>query len=374
MINILIVEDSTTACFLLKSILDSDENLRVIGTARNGEEGIQKTLALNPDLVTMDIHMPGMDGFETTRRIMAQKPKPIVIVSTSIDPEDIKISFKALEAGALAVVAKPSGPGSKKFEHDATHLIETVKLMAEVKVVGRRTHISPPKIPLLPTKVTAKPVELIAMGASTGGPAALSAILTALPVNLSVPILIVQHITEGFDQSMADWLTAVTHHRVQLAQDGQLLCPGLVLFAPRGKHLGVSSGRRIVLDSSDPINTFRPSITYLFQSLAGVYGPRAVGVILTGMGSDGALGLVEFHKAGGYVIAQDEATSEIFSMPGTAIASGAVDQVLPLNDIPNALNAILQAQLVNKNREASQETGGSFVGERTSPTRLPPAS
>jgi two-component system chemotaxis response regulator CheB len=301
---------------------------------------VQQTLKLDPDLVTMDIHMPGIDGFEATRQIMAQAPKPIVIISASVDPGEVKLSFQALAAGALAIVAKPSGPGSPTFKAEADEIIRIVKLMAEVKVVGRRGFSRLPKAPVVKIS-TAQPVELIAIGASTGGPAALWTILNGLPADLPVPILIVQHIAEGFDRGLADWLAGSTKLKVDLAQHGQPLSAGQVLIGPRGKHIGVSETRRIVLDQlTDPIGGFQPSATYLFQSVAKVYGGRALGVILTGMGNDGAQGLAALHKAGGRVIAQDKASSIVFGMPEAAVALGAVDQTLPLKEIAGVLGKL----------------------------------
>jgi two-component system chemotaxis response regulator CheB len=344
MIRVLIVEDSPTVCLLLKAILDSDPDIKVIDIAANGEEGLKKTLTLDPDLITMDVHMPGMDGFEATRRIMAQAPTPILIVTGSVDPNEVKLSFQALEAGALAVVQKPVGPGSPKFQTAARELVQMVKVMADVKVVGRRT------IPRQPRTLVAalRPIgqiEVVAIGASTGGPAALASVLGGLPADFSAPILIVQHISSGFDVGLTEWLSSTTRRPVGLAQDGQRLDGGQVFIAPQGKHMGVTASKRILIDSqTESIGAFRPSVTYLFQSVARVYGPHAVGVILTGMGNDGTAGLVALHKAGGYVIAQDEASSVVYGMPGAAVAAGAVDQVLPLERIAGSLSALLKME------------------------------
>ncbi|NMB90898.1 MAG: chemotaxis-specific protein-glutamate methyltransferase CheB [Chloroflexi bacterium] len=344
MIRVLVVEDSPTVSLLLKSILDSDPEIKVIETAKNGEEGLRKTLLYKPDLVTMDIHMPGIDGFEATRRIMSEAPRPIIIVTASFDPQEVKLSFQALEAGALAVIEKPVGPGSPRFQENVKELIKMVKLLAEVKVVHRRSDSRPIRRPLLVVDA-ANQIEVIGMGASTGGPAALATILGGLPEHFPVPILIVQHIAAGFDAGLAEWLAASSRQHVALAQDGQLLLPGQVLIAPQGYHLGISSSKRVILDAgSEPIGAFRPSATYLFKSMARVFGPRAIGVILTGMGSDGTPGLSAFHTAGGYIIAQDEASSVVYGMPGAAAAAGIVDQILPLNRIANALSALLQME------------------------------
>lgn len=338
-IRVLIVEDSPTAGLLLKSILDSDPGIKVLDIATSGEDGVRKASALDPDLVTMDIHLGAMNGFEATRAILAEKVRPIVVVSASFDPRDVRLSLEALAAGALSIVTKPPGSNSPDFHKSAQALITTVKLMAEVKMVGRWRVAKPTQGPIVPLK-TAKPVEVVAIGASIGGPPALSTILARLPADFPVPIVIVQHITSDFDRGLADWLSATTHRRVDLAQHGQPLRTGQVVIAPSGAHLGVDGARTVVLDSATgPIGGFRPSATYLFQSVAEVYGAAAVGLILTGMGSDGAVGLATLHDAGGRVLAQDAASCVVYGMPAAADALGAVDLNLDLADIAPALVA-----------------------------------
>ena len=338
-LRVLIVEDSPTAGLLLRSILDSDPGIEVLEIATSGEDGVRKASALDPDLVTMDIHLGAMNGFEATRAILAEKPRPIVVVSASFDPRDVRLSLEALAAGALSIVAKPPGSNSPDFHRSAQALITTVKLMAEVKMVGRWRASKPKAGPLVPIKA-GTPVEVIAIGASIGGPPALSTILSRLPASFAVPIVIVQHITSDFDRGLADWLSGTTHRRVDLAQHGQVLRAGQVVIAPSGAHLGVDGARRVALNSATgPIGGFRPSATYLFQSVAEVYGAAAVGLILTGMGSDGAAGLAALHDAGGLVLAQDAASCVVYGMPAAADALGAVDQNLDLADIAPALVA-----------------------------------
>jgi two-component system chemotaxis response regulator CheB len=345
MIRVLIVDDSPTVALLLRAILNADPEITVVATARSGEEGVRMTLSLNPDLVTMDVHLPGIDGYEATRRIMATRPTPIVIVTASFEPDQIQRSFQALEAGALAVVRKPVGPGHAGFHAAGEELVKMVKTMATVKVVGQRTGRRSTFAPSQAVNPPAGAVDVVAIGASTGGPAALATVLGGVPANCPVPMLIVQHISAGFDAGLVEWLSTVTQHKVALAQDGQSLAPGQVLVAPQGKHMGVSMSRRIRLDGeSAAIGAFRPSVTYLFSSLAKSYGSRAVGVILTGMGNDGSAGLVELHKAGGYVLAQDEASCVVYGMPGAAVAAGVVDRILPLNRIAEALFALLEKE------------------------------
>ncbi|MCE1253728.1 MAG: chemotaxis-specific protein-glutamate methyltransferase CheB [Anaerolineae bacterium] len=349
MIKVLIVEDSPTLCLLIKSILEADPEIKVIDIAHNGEEGVLKTVTLNPDLVTMDIHMPGIDGFEATRRIMAQTPRPIIIVTSSLDQNEVKLSFRALEAGALVVIEKPSGPNSPRFQQTSQELIKMVKLMADVKVVGRRFN-GKKTAPFVPPPLIKSIPEIIGIGVSTGGPAALATILGNMPLDFRIPILIVQHIAVGFDEGLAEWLSSVTRRKVSLAINGQAINKNDILIAPQGKHMGVDGTRHIILDyKSEAIGAFRPSASYLFHSIARVYGSRAVGLILTGMGNDGTSGLLSIHAAGGFVIAQNEATSVVYGMPGSAVAAGAVDQVLPLDQIAPTLTKLL---ILEVNRES----------------------
>ena len=339
--RILIVEDSPTASLLLESILTSDPNNQIVGKAKNGEEGLSLALKLKPDLITIDIHMPGMNGLELTRQIMAQIPTPIVIVSSSVNPGEVKLSFQAIQAGALVILQKPSGPAHPQYARQASELLRTVRLMADIKVFKRRIKRS---IPIPPSPViprAAQEIKVIAICASTGGPAALAHILLQLPKDIPVPIMIVQHIAENFDRGFADWLSTTTGFTCALARDGQRMSAGEVLLAPHGSHLGVNSSKRVVLDQSDPIGEFRPSATYLFQSVSRVYGPHALAVILTGMGRDGALGLSDFHQNGGYVIAQDEISCIVYGMPKEAVALGTVDCILPLEKIPTALKELV---------------------------------
>ena len=344
MLRVLIVDDSPTSGLLLKSILESDPGIQVVGTALDGAEGLQKALELRPDLVTMDIHMPGQDGFETTRQIMTRIPTPIVIVSASVDSGEVRMSLQSLEAGALAIIPKPSGPQHPRFKQAAAELINTVKTMADVKVVGRRTPVIHLPKPAARLPAFTRPLELIAIAASTGGPAALTTILTSLPKALPIPILIVQHIAAGFDRGMAEWLASVSGQPVRLARHKELLEPGQVLIAPQGTHLGIDERRQISLDMfTPPIGGFRPSATQLFSAAARLYGARALGVILTGMGVDGAAGLLELHQAGGRVLAQDEASCVVFGMPAAALALGAVDQTISLSQIA-ALLAYLEME------------------------------
>jgi two-component system, chemotaxis family, protein-glutamate methylesterase/glutaminase len=340
-LKVLVVDDSAVSRRLLATVLDGDPELQVVGEARDGREAMRMAEQLRPDVITMDIHMPDMDGFETTRRIMESSPRPIVIVSADYDPQDVARSFHALEAGALTVLPKPHGAGTETFSDRAAELIEVVKLMAGVNVFRR--HARPGRkggmLYPAPSLNGAPPAEIVAIGASTGGPAALATLLQGLPPDLGVPVLIAQHLARGFDSGLAEWLDTVTDLDVRLAMAGEPLHAGTVLVAPHGSHLGVTRSGRATLSFSEPLGGHRPSVSYLFSSVARAYGASALGVILTGMGEDGVAGLIELKGAGGRVLGQDRASCVVYGMPRAALRAGVVDQELPPATLAAAIAA-----------------------------------
>jgi two-component system chemotaxis response regulator CheB len=353
-LRVLVTEDSVVARALLVSIINRDPGLEVVGEARDGEQAVKLAAELGPDVITMDVHMPNVDGLEATRRIMGETPTPIIVIS-AIDPKDVKMSFEALNSGALAILAKPSGPTAPDFNERANEIVSTLKTMAGVKVVTRRPRLAGPpstvhrpqvSAPTPDTRHPAPPpanpntrrrVDLVAIGSSTGGPDALGKIFKALPGSAPVPILIVQHITVGFHQGLVDWLNNVTPLNVKLGEEGYLPVAGDVILAPGEHHMSVDASRRLKLTEESPVRGHRPSATHLFKSVASVYGANALGVILTGMGDDGADGLVELRRTGGWVIGQDEATSVVYGMPREAAARGAVCEVRALPEIAGAI-------------------------------------
>lgn len=346
MIKVLIVEDSPVAREFLTYILTSDPAVQVVGTARNGAEALDVVKEKRPDVITMDIHMPIMDGFEATRRIMETVPTPIVIVSGSIGATEVASTFRAIEAGALAVVRRPPGMNHDAFEEGSRELIRTVKLMSEIKVVRRvpRPALGHPSVPL---PRTLKPkadsvIQLIAIGASTGGPPVLQKVLSGLPRDLPVPVLIVQHIAKGFVQGFAEWLSGAAHFPVHIASHGEAALPGHGYVSPDELHMGVASGLRIMLSGEPPEHGLRPSVAYLFRSVAQVLGPSAVGVLLTGMGIDGAEELKCMKDAGATTIAQDEESSVVHGMPGEAIKLGAATHILSAEGIAALLTTLVK--------------------------------
>jgi two-component system chemotaxis response regulator CheB len=339
MIQVLIVDDSPTLRRVIRSVLESDPELQVVGEARNGEEAIALCDELQPDIITMDIQMPVMDGYQAIGHIMAESPRPILVLTTSDSDRQLGVSFKAIELGALYVAGKPKGPAG--VDPEADKLIASVKAMAGVKVVGRRPwllkHGSEPPIVRPAPRPSRSPVGLIAIGASTGGPPALQAILSELKAGLSVPVVVVQHISPGFVRGLARWLNQTTPLQVKLAEAGECLRADRVYVAPDGQHLLVRRRGLASLKDDPKVDGHRPSVTALFESVARTYGSSAVGVLLTGMGSDGAQGLKMLREAGGHTIVQDKDTCVVFGMPKQAIALGAAIEVLPLGEIGRRL-------------------------------------
>ena len=350
-IKVLIVEDSPVAREFLTYILTSDPAIQVVGTARNGLEALEAVKEKRPDVITMDIHMPMMDGFEATRQIMQTMPTPIVIVSGSTGSTEVASTFQAMEAGALAVVLRTPGMNHEAFEAGSRELIQTVKLMSEIKVVRRipRTMKArvPAPAPVAQVLKAAMGIQLVAIGASTGGPPVLQKILSGLPRDLPVPILIVQHIASGFIKGFEEWLASSTNFSVRIARHGECPLPGNAYLAPDGLHMGVESGPRIALSDHAPENGLRPSVAYLFRTVAQMFGPRSIGVLLTGMGRDGAEELKAMKERGAITIAQDEESSVVHGMPGEAIRLGAATYVLP----PDGIAAILSDLLKNTKGE-----------------------
>lgn len=343
MIRVLVVDDSPTVRELLVRIFRSDPQFQVVGVARDGQEAVALTGRLRPNVITMDIRMPRMDGFQATKQIMRQFPTPIVVVSASVEAEDLRIAFNAIRAGALTVVEKPDGPAADSFETIRSQLLSTVKLMAGVKVVRRwaTDFLRPTRVPHPRRTVRKGQTALVAIAASTGGPAALYRVLQSLPPDLPVPILVVQHIATGFGPGLVDWLRGATQLQVETARHGDLPKPGQVLFAPDDHHLVLGMDGRIRLLPRSHERELCPSADLLFGSVAEVMGPKSLGVIMTGMGCDGVEGLKRLKAAGGRVLAQDEDSCVVFGMPKEAIAAGVVDQVVPLEKIAETIVQML---------------------------------
>jgi two-component system chemotaxis response regulator CheB len=344
MIKVLVVEDSPVVQEFLVHVLNSDPGVLVVGTAKDGEEALQAVERWKPDVITMDIHMPKMNGLEASRRIMQTHPTPIVIVSGTWDPREAIRTFHAMEAGALAVVPRPEGIGHPNHRDEATQLIQTVKLMSEVKVVRRwarppragavATVLPPKEVALTPLSAE---VKVVAMGASTGGPLALQTIFSDLPRDFSVPILVVQHMVAGFIEGFAEWIAQTSSLPVSVATQGEPMLPGHAYLAPDGFQMKAGTGGRISLTTDEPESGLRPSVSCLFRSVASIYGQNAIGVLLTGMGKDGAEELRLMKEKGAVTIVQDKESSIVHGMPGEAINLDAATYVLSPGRIAEVL-------------------------------------
>ncbi|WP_447973622.1 chemotaxis-specific protein-glutamate methyltransferase CheB [Nitrospira sp. Kam-Ns4a] len=342
MVRVLVAEDSAVTREYLVRLLSEDPALHVVGTVRNGQDAVAEAERLRPDVILMDIHMPVMNGYEATRRIMERVPTPIIMISTSLARSEVAMALEALKAGAVTVLDKPPGPDHPDRAKAARQIQETIRLMAEVKVVRRWPHRerAAPGPPAAPARVS---IRIVAIGASTGGPTVLAEILSALPADFPVPILAVQHIAPGFAPGLAEWVGRETVLPVKLAESGEPARPGTVYLAPHGSQMGIGPDGRIRLTRHErpaAENGFCPSVSYLFYAVARSFGRTALGILLTGMGQDGAAGLLALRQAGGVTIAQDEASSVIFGMPGEAVRLGAAQYVLSPGQIADLLRGL----------------------------------
>ena len=334
-IDVLVVDDSETTRMLLVHLIEQDPALRVAGVIGRGDQALAFVQAHLPDVVLMDIQMEGMDGFEAARSIMETQPVPIVMCSAITDVHAVATAFRVYEAGAVALVEKPAGGEHPDAVRLGRELLQTLRLMSEVKVVrrwARKPQAWAPQPPSPP-----KGLQFVGVGASTGGPPALQAILGRLDKDFPVPIVVVQHISAGFLPGLSEWLGQTTALQVQIAAHGIEARPGHVYLAPDDFHLTVGDHRHLRLEKTPPTNGLRPAVDNLFRSIAARCGPNAVGVLLTGMGKDGAQGLLAMHEQGAATLVQDRATSAIYGMPGEAVLLGAASQVLPLDKIGDAL-------------------------------------
>jgi two-component system chemotaxis response regulator CheB len=345
-INVLVVDDSVVARLNLVHLLEFDPQIHVIKAVNDGQAALDFLQQNRPDVIIMDVNMPGFDGFETTRRIMETRPVPVIICSALTNLEDAGTTFRMMEAGAVACVEKPVGREHADFERMAAELRLTAKLMSEVKVVKRwaRTGNTPTALPVSPAAEVRPSLEkltCVGIGASTGGPPVLRTILAGLPKDFPVPILIVQHIAHGFLPGLVNWLVQTTGLRIHIASPGITPLPGHVYFAPDDLYLSLSFSGQIVLTGVKSEKYLLSTVSFLFHSLAEVCGSRAVGVLLTGMGKDGAIELKGMRDKGAITIAQDRESSVVHGMPGEAIALGGATYVLPAANIADALQTLV---------------------------------
>lgn len=337
-IRVLIVEDSAVIRQFLEHIIARDPRLEIAGAVESGEAALEALHAMAPDVISMDIQLPGMNGFEATQCIMRERPTPVVVVSASSDASGSQITMNALRAGALAVLEKPSGVHSHDYEILAERLCTQLSIMSQVKVVRlhrtvRGTTDPPRRVPAV--------VEAIGIVSSTGGPGTVAQILGRLGPKFPAPILLVQHIAASFLEAFARWLAEAGSLPVEIVRGRRELRPGHVYMAAQDHHLRVEPGL-VRIDRADPVCAQRPSGTVLFESMAEAFGNRAVGVLVTGMGEDGAAGLLRLHQTGAYTIAEDRSTAVVYGMPAAAVRLGAVSESLPLPSIaPRLLELVV---------------------------------
>lgn len=345
-VRVLIVDDSAVVREVLTRMLESDPDIQVVGTAGDGAEAVTLTAKLRPDLITMDLQMPRMDGMEATARIMAYRPTPILILTSYLDRAGMYSTLDALAAGALDVLEKPTIVPGAQWQAMTGQLVDKVKLLARVRVITHVQGKTRQRWRDRSASTTAgQNVEVIGIGVSTGGPRVLQQILPALPGDFSLSVLVVQHITEGFMAGLVQWLQPLCQLTIKVAEEGEAIVPGRVYFAPDSSHLVVAPGGTLHLSGADPVNGHRPSVDVTLKSLAAAYGDRAAGVLLTGMGSDGAAGLGAVRAAGGVTVAQNEESCVVFGMPRAAIELGAAEHVLSLPDLTESLIALHRRRL-----------------------------
>ena len=354
MVKVLVVDDSPLAREMLKTILNTDSDIQVIGQASNGREAIEflKNNAEKPDIITCDVQMPIMNGFETIEHIMAYNPTPILIVTVLNKDENF---MKALKLGALDIIQKPAANSWEDIPRIGMELIEKVKLLSRVNVVihldGKKKDREKDKLGKadLPAKSAASEEKVIGIASSTGGPTTLLRLFKTLPASFPAPILVVQHMSEGFFiKGLIEWFKNSLHIPITQAVNGDILKNGIIYISPIDVHLKII-GRTIILDDSPAVKNQKPSADVLFKSIAEHHKENAIGVVLTGIGDDGSDGVKCIKAAGGYTVAQDEETSTVFGMPKAAIDTGCIDKVLSLEDIGQLLSDILSNETDNSN-------------------------
>lgn len=333
MIRILIADDSILARAILCDTLNAAMDMTVVGEATNGAEAVSLAAALKPDIIIMDILMPVMGGLEATETIMAINPTPILILSATLDEKDVKLAFTAIKKGALDVMGKLSATGTGNQKEFTSRLLEKIRLLSRIKVIHHHQRSKEPKLSL-PARVVSR--NILAIGASTGGPKAVMSIIKTLPENFSGAIFIVQHIASGFAKGFAHWLNIESNIPVRLAEPGDAPTAGTALVAPTDCQMILEDGVVKIVDAP-AVNSCRPSIDVFFNSLATYRGWDSVGVLLTGMGRDGAQGLLRLKESGAFTLVQDEKSSAIFGMPKAAIAINAADEILSLDAFPETI-------------------------------------
>jgi Chemotaxis response regulator containing a CheY-like receiver domain and a methylesterase domain len=334
-VRVMVVEDSLVIRQLLAHIIARDPRLVLAAAVGSAEEALQEIGRVQPDVISMDIRLPGMDGLEATRRIMSERPTPIVVIAGSVEDSALRISMNALRAGALSVVEKPVGVTSAGYDGIAETICTQLYIMSQVPVVRRRSfawrpEAATPSLAKEEARNVAHPT-ILGIAASTGGPPALARILGAFPGDFPLPILLVQHMGAPFMEGFASWLDGLIPLKARLARDQEIPAAGTVYVAPGDRHLLLSPAGTLRLSAAPPVGGQRPSATLMFESIAESVGAKGLGVLLTGMGEDGAKGLTDLRRAGGYTVAEHESTAVVYGMPAAAVKMGGARVSLPLD-------------------------------------------
>lgn len=341
-IRVLVIDDSAFSRQTITRMLETSPLVEVVGVARDGEEALRKTLELKPDLITLDLEMPRMDGFTFLRLVMAKRPTPVMVISSRVGEDDV---FKALDLGAVDFIAKPTRLATPELHEIEEGLIRKVHAIRELRIDKVRERVRSTRPVVAPAVATERPRDgscPVVIGSSTGGPAALTQLLSAFERVPPRAFFVAQHMPGGFTRGFAERLDRLTPFRVREARGGETAERGTVLIAPGGAHLTFESrGSRIVtrLEEGCEADRFVPSVDRLFSSAAKHFGSQLLAVVLTGMGDDGRAGACQVKRSGGRVIAESEETAVIYGMPRQVVSAGAADRVLPLYEIPAAIGA-----------------------------------
>ncbi len=344
MINVLIVEDSAPLCEVITRALQQVADIRVVGAVASGRDAVEFVRRHKPDVIAMDVASPSLGGVEATQAIMSTTPVPIIALGVRQKDGAMGDTFRALDVGAIAVAERPSDPASEDHAVVMRKLVQLVKLMSEIHVVRRVPGARPPTAEADMPRPTAS-FSVLAIGASTGGPVVMERILSRLSPSFPLPIVLVQHIAQGFVQGFVDWLNQTSRIPVHLALDGERLIGGRCYVAPDNHQLGIERSLTVSLTKDAPVYGLRPSVSWLFESVRTAVGSRAVAILLTGMGRDGARELLALRQAGAITIAQDRDSSVVHGMPGEAIRLGGATHEMTPDAMVIYLNAIRQERV-----------------------------
>ncbi|MBK8422008.1 chemotaxis response regulator protein-glutamate methylesterase [Candidatus Villigracilis saccharophilus] len=351
-VRVMVVDDSAFMRFAITQQLNADPDLQVVGTASNGKEALLLIPQMKPDVITLDVEMPHLDGLSTLREIMKNFPRPVIMFS-SLTKEGAAETIQALMLGAVDFIAKPDnrldirsemGDIAVKIKQAAKAKVKSTTAIASRKLPSDSPKSSKPEKPVRPYR---KNTPVILIGSSTGGPGALNEIIPALPANLSSPVMIVQHMPSGFTRSLAERLNSISPLKVKEAEPGDQLMVGQILLAPGGFHMILDDNEQVVLNQKPTVHGVRPSVDVTLNSVIQRFGKNVVAVILTGMGSDGTLGAKILHSAGGHVIAEHESTCVVWGMPRSVVEAGAASEILPRPQIAKAIEAAIRDMVIN---------------------------